>query len=244
MSAEVSKFPENFVSLHAGEEFLRTQAIAAIEASNDLRTHCALIESGMNLINYFSRDYVGVTDSERILQHLGARLFNASASGLKLLLAGYYQASALQQRDMLETIFLLDYFSTDAALITQWQTSPPKERWSKFRPSIVRQALDKRDGFNMGRRKAAYDLLTELAGHPTPQGVIMLKPQGLDAHIGPFFDETALLAVLSELAKHVGQAGANFMNFFPLKEITDYRVNLAFRKANGHWFENILRAPL
>jgi len=46
---------------------------------------------------------------------LGIRLFNGAAAVLKLCLSGYYQTAALQARDLLETVFLLDLFTADAA---------------------------------------------------------------------------------------------------------------------------------
>ena len=69
----------------------------------------------MDLIDYFCRQYKHRKQDELTVQLLGIRLFNASASALKLLLSGYYQTAALQERDLLEMAFLLDLFTTIAS---------------------------------------------------------------------------------------------------------------------------------
>jgi hypothetical protein len=67
-------------------------------------------------------------------------------------MSGYYQASALQQRDLLETAFLLSYFQSDRALIAQWRGSDQRVRQKNFAPVVVRRALDDRDGFTERKR--------------------------------------------------------------------------------------------
>ena len=57
-----------------------------------------------------SRDLDATTDDGLTIQLFGIRLFNASASALALMLAGYYQNSLTLLRDLLETGFLLHYF--------------------------------------------------------------------------------------------------------------------------------------
>lgn len=238
------QFPQNFVTLHTGEEILRAKSVAAIQASENLRLHAVFIERCMDTIEYLCRQYDTKDADELIVQHLGARMFNASASALKLLLSGYYQASALQQRDMLETVFLLDYFTTNHALITQWNSLAPKERWKEFKPILIRAALDKRDGFINRKRQEAYDLLSELAGHPTPQGFVMLRPQGKDAHLGPFFDDMALDAVLSELANNVGQAADHINCLCATEALPHFPAKILFLEAQSSWMERFFdRAP-
>jgi hypothetical protein len=114
-----NKLPDNFDRLHTGEEFLRGKSIEAIQASENLRAHAVMIERSMDLIDYFCRQHKAADEDTLTVQLLGIRVFNAAASALKLLMSGYYQASALQQRDMLETAFLLSYFQSDRALIAQ-----------------------------------------------------------------------------------------------------------------------------
>src|SRR5215510_8651515 len=102
---------------------------------------------------------------------LGIRLFNGAAAVLKLCLSGYYQTAALQARDLLETAFLLDLFTADAALIAVWRADSNDAR---FRPVRGRLTLDDRDGFRERKREQAYKLLCELAGHPNEKGFRLL----------------------------------------------------------------------
>jgi hypothetical protein len=229
------QFPNNFSLLHKGEEELRAKGIEAIEASEDMEAPAVFIESSMSLIEYLSRQYDTSDPNELLVQHLGARLFNGGACALNLLLAGYYQNSALIQRDMLETLFLLDFFTLDKSAIARWRDLPPKERWKEFGPAKIREKLDKRDGFTTRRRQADYDLLCELAGHPTPQGFVMLKPSGMDAHVEPFFDNSALGAVLSELAKHIGNAAAQINCLCATRQVAHFGIKIAFVEAQHRW---------
>ena len=114
-------FPHKFISLHQGEECLRRQSVDAIIASADHLRHTQAIETSLDLIDHFARQYPHRSEDQLTVQLLGIRLFNGSAVAMKLLLSGYYQASALQQRDLLETVFLLDYFTTSGALIACWR---------------------------------------------------------------------------------------------------------------------------
>jgi hypothetical protein len=75
------------------------------------------------------------------------RRSSEARSAHKLLLSGHYQASALQQRDLLETIFLLDYFRTDSGPIATWRGSDERARQKNLDPAVTRKALDQRDGF-------------------------------------------------------------------------------------------------
>ena len=86
--------PENFISLHRHEEELRRQSIAAVEASPDLLLHAEALEGAMNALDHFTRGYSTDDQDKLTIQLLGIRLFNTSASALKLLLSGYYQTAA------------------------------------------------------------------------------------------------------------------------------------------------------
>src|SRR3546814_7557641 len=78
------------------------------------------------------------------LGNLGIRCFNSLAACLKLALSGYYQAATLHIRDLLEVAFLLDHFSTNPALVTEWRTLPERDRERKFSALAIRQALDRK----------------------------------------------------------------------------------------------------
>lgn len=232
------RFPANFGLLHSGEEFIRGKSVEAIEASENFLAHARLIERAMDLIDYFVRQHKAADDDALTIQLLGIRLFNGAASAVNLLLAGYYQTSALQQRDMLETAFLLDFFQSDRTLIAKWRGSSSGERRKSFAPVVVRNALDTRDGFTERKRDKAYKLLCELAGHPTYAGFRMLSPQpGGDAHCGPFFEATAFKATYEELTKIVFQGSSTFTRFFKARTKGEYVTKIAFMEAQGRWAE-------
>jgi hypothetical protein len=234
---------ENFHVLHKCEEAIRAKSIEAIKASESFRMHGELIEHTMSLLWYFIREHQSSSEDVRTIQLFGIRLFNATASVLKLLLSGYYQTSVLQQRDLLETIFLLDYFRTDRGLIAEWRSSTDRVRQRKFSPAVVRDALDKRDGRTTGKRADAYKMFCELGAHPTYLGFHMLTEKtGGDVYTGPFFHVKSLKAGLEELASHMAQAGGIFINLFPQKP-SDFQARLLFMEKQGQWAEQFLGRP-
>ncbi|MNY30369.1 hypothetical protein D3C86_1644750 [compost metagenome] len=158
------------------------------------------------------------------------------------MLSGYYQNATLQMRDMLETAFLLDYFQTDTTLIAQWRGSDKKQRMNQFGPAKVRTALDDRDGFTERKRAVAYELLSELAAHPTNMGFQMLRPDGRNAHCGPFLEATALTAVFSELAKLQVQAAMNFAQLINRNTLEIGEARLDFLETHGQWLTHFFNA--
>lgn len=147
-------FPENFDLLHQGEEFIRARSKEAIQASETLPHHFNIVADSMTLIDHFARGYHHKNEDQLIIQLLGVRLFNGLASSIRNMLAGYYQNSVMQQRDLLEVSFLLDYFSTNPALIGEWKGSTESERNKRFGAFHVRKVLDDRDAFTERNRGA------------------------------------------------------------------------------------------
>lgn len=230
--------PDNLVQLHEGEEFLRQRSIEFIQSDEDAKSHLLIIEGAMDLLDYFVRHFERENEEQLTIQLLGIRLFNGSASTLKLLLSGYYQTAAAIQRDLLETIFLLDYLKTDHSLIPEWRQADKKTRMGKFGPARVRIFLDERDGFTERKREQAYNLLCELAAHPTYMGFQMLTPvPGGKAHRGPFFEASSMKANLAELAKHMVQAAQNFASFFGMRGRKDFGVRMRFIELQSAWMD-------
>lgn len=134
----MAEFSDNFLRLHKGEESIRDLSIKAIESNADLVYHVQMIEKVMDILYTFIMCHIHENEDELALQCLGIRLFNSSASALKLSLSGYYQNSAQLLRDLLETTFLLDYFQTDKALIGVWRACKENERSKEFAPAKIR----------------------------------------------------------------------------------------------------------
>jgi len=206
-------FPENLARLHEGEELLRAKAIKALKDER-LRLHLEMIEQAMNMADGLRR-FETADEDLKLIQVLGMRTFNAFGASVKLCLSGYYQNAALILRDVLETTFLIDLFRGDRTLIAKWRMADKAARLKDFKPVRVRTLLDERDGFTERKRAAMYDLFSELAGHATMQSVAMLRPKGMDAQIGPFFDITALEAVMSEMGRLAVQVGEQLDAFIP-----------------------------
>lgn len=231
--------PDNLTRLHENEERLRTESLRRIRELPDLAAHMHIIERAMDLI-FALLPSIEVTDEDELhLGNLGVRCFNALASSLKLMLGGYYQASALHIRDLLETSFLIDHFSTNSALVTQWRTMSDRDRKIAFKPITVRDALDKRDGFTTMKRKEAYELLCKLAGHATPEGAVMLAPDPCigTVHCGPFLETTALDAVLSEAAKTAVQAAEAFSRVIRADGIDEHAARIGFMHEEAAWLK-------
>lgn len=208
-----SNLPRNLSRLHSGEEFLRTKALEAL-ADDKLRLHAEIIEQAMNMADGL-RQFETDNEDLKLIQVLGMRTFNAFGSSLKLCLSGYYQNAALILRDVLETVFLIDLFRGDRTLIVKWRNSDKATRLRDFAPVKVRIRLDNRDGFTELKRAKTYEMFSELAGHATMPSFAMLRPIGKDAQIGPFFDPTALEAVLSESGRLAVQVGEQLDAFMP-----------------------------
>ena len=227
--------PDRLAQLHSGEEHLRSDSLILIANNPILHAHLAVIECAMDLMNVLRM--AGSNDEDdKVIQVLGMRIFNDLASSLKLALSGYSQTAAMILRDVLETVFLIDRFRGDAESIAQWRLADTTNRWKLFSPKNVRTHLDKRDRFEGKKRDAAYRLLSTLAAHPSMEGIAMLRPKGMDAHMGPFVEEATLEAVLAETAKLAVQAGELVGNFLPLVEPLVAVSYSAFVASKNHWF--------
>jgi len=93
----------NLDTLHAEEERLRQVHKDLVSGRKDLRDHIAMIQEGMNIVWALTHDHTCRNDDELTMQMLGARLFNLSASSIKLAYSGYYQSAFSNLRDLLES---------------------------------------------------------------------------------------------------------------------------------------------
>lgn len=112
------------------------------------------------------RQFPSDDEDLKVIQLFGMRMFNAFATSLKLILSGYYQKGGMIMRDILETVFLIDYFRTDRAEITRYRMADKREIEQSFRPIKIREALDKRDGNTCKKRAELYKMFSELSRAP------------------------------------------------------------------------------
>jgi hypothetical protein len=192
---------DNLTSLHKREEELRAGSLGAIGAD------AALSDEAMNAIWAFTHDHVHGSEDELTLQLLGIRLFNAAGSSIRLAMAGYYQGAFAHVRDVIETSFLIDYFTTFPAEIAEWRQADKRKRMSRFGAGRIRTVLDKRAGYTSGERKRIYDTISEYATHASYPGVTLITtgPENM-AQVGPFFDERKLRSWLGEMAMRLSHA--------------------------------------
>lgn len=238
----MAEFPVNFLRLHKGEESIRDLSIKAIESDADLVYYVQMIEKVMDILYTFIMCHIHENEDELALQCLGIRLFNSSASALKLSLSGYYQNSAQLLRDLLETTFLLDYFQTDKTLIGVWRACKENERSKEFAPAKIRKALDQRDGFTERKREAHYKLLCNMAAHPSQEGFRMLVSEpGGNASCRPFFELKTLQAVLGDFVKISMQFGEIFPLFFQKRTISIANAAIEFKEESRKWQEKYLK---
>lgn len=236
----MTTIPENLSLLHSGEEDLRAKSVGLIEASEDTSLHVSMIETCMDMLQYFRMNTPDMNEDQVIVALIGASVFNSIASAFKLMLGGYYQSSGLQIRYIMESGWLLDYLGTDPKLVQEWKSTPEEKRGSVFRPGKIRDALDKRSRFTEKKREAHYKRLCVLCGHPTFAGFAMLRPEpNADAHMGPFLVPSLLEGSIQELVQVSITASQAFMHFFPPKTLPDYRTRVHFIETNGDWMEKV-----
>lgn len=211
------KLPKNLQSLHEHEEKIHKKSVLRINTHHELKEHLDIVYSSLNVI-FNTRFYEAQTDDELTIQALGIRLFNSIVSSLKLLLAGYYQSSVMIQRDILETGFLLDYFSIYPSKISDWSNCNSRDRRINYGPKVIRDELNERDGVVESKRDETYKLMCELATHPTYRGFDLIAPEGL-AETGPFYHLRFLIAIFKELAKWVPLFTLIHLNHFKNKKL-------------------------
>ncbi|MDX8495324.1 hypothetical protein RFN29_27580 [Mesorhizobium sp. VK22B] len=235
--------PPKLISLYQGEEFLRGKAVGIISADERLQLHLAITEAAMDLADVL-RQFDTADEDLKVIQILGMRIFNAFGASLKLALSGYSQNSALIMRDVLETVFLIDYFAGDRSLIERWRVADERARLKDFGPVKVREALDARDGFTSQKRFKTYKMFSQLAGHPTMKSALMMRPQSDgDAVIGPFVEATTIEAVISETGRLAVQVGEQLNLFFPADWSQSLPSRRAFARLKQCWMATFYPFP-
>lgn len=227
--------PDNFARLHGGEEIVRSKSLEFALQSDDLSLHLQAAEASANYIHHIIHRDEHRDEDDLTVRLLGIRMFNGLNGALKLLLSGYYQNSTLLQRDIIETFFLLDYFSSEPGAIARWRTSDDKALRSSFTPVVVRKALDARDGFQEKKREASYKLFSNLAGHPHPKGFAMFRLPNGKHHCGPFFEPVPFRATLAELGRNAIQAGGILGKFFDPMSKLDHVAVISFLRVHHRW---------
>jgi len=225
--------PENLESLNKEERDIRTQAILHINSEEILKDHLDIVYASLDMIMDMT-GHKSQSEDEQIIQYLGARLFNSIVSALNQALSGYYQGSFIFLRDILETGFLLDYFTIDKSKIADWRDCTDRERYNKYKPGIIRKALDDRDGFEGKKRGKVYQIMCEYAAHPTYPGFTLLAPDGY-VKTGPFFNEKYLKSAIEDLAKYVPNFVVIYISHFKNRSPQILRADMDFLDKIKEW---------
>ena len=239
----MTSFPENFGLIHGEEERIRSESIAGIEALEDLALHAEVVEGAVSILRYFIMRDDHRDEDDLFIRILGIRMANALTGSMQQLLSGYYQLSAMVARDLVETSFLVEYFSLDPVKVTRWRLCTDRERKKEFSPIAIRTALDAHHKHEGLKRAKAYELFSQLAGHPHPKGFAMLRGNDGLLQCGPFFDPTALGATLSELARQSVVAGEAFQTFFTRSSREDFENMYGYFMLKGRWLEQFYGMP-
>lgn len=234
---------DNFESIHKYEEEIRTKSILFINSNPALKDHMDLIYESLDMIYTFSFVHKNNNDDELTIQFLGIRLFNSIVSSIKLFLSGYYQVALMVMRDILETGYLVDYFTIDKSKISHWKASSNEERKKEYSPAVIRKALDERSGLKGEKRREKYQSICEYASHPTYQGNKLISTNGL-GQIGPFIDEKALKAVVEELVMQLSYTTIIFTEHFKNSLANILKVEVDYLDKNKHWFEKYFNTDL
>src|SRR5262249_20636779 len=112
------------------------------------------------------------------------------------------------------TSFLVDYLSTYPEKIGEWWRADKKKRLSHFGPALIRNALDKRDGYTSGERTRIYHLISEIASHASYLGISAMTTTGpyIMEQVGPLFDDKKLASWLGEMALRLSIAAMRMPN--------------------------------
>jgi hypothetical protein len=205
--------PENIENLHKQEEKTRSEALRVISGDTALKDHLQTIEASLDTIYAFTRECVNQIEDELAIQGLGIRLFNAGASALSLMLAGYYQNSLMLLRDGLETGFLIDYFSIDRTKIQEWRQCDEKDRNRKFSPAEILRALDAHDKVTGGKRAQIYKLVC-IWGASDLRRIQVCGPKRAWRN-WPLFQPKIPTGLVGELVKHLCDSALVYAGHFP-----------------------------
>ena len=235
--------PENLKSLHLEEERIRDGSLAAIAQDPAMRDHLEMIFDAMDLVDVLRKE-PHRSDDHLTVMYVGLRLFNDACAMLKLGLSGYYQAAWAAGRDILEVFDLIDFFLTSPEQISVWRTADSRERYKRFKPSVIRKKLNDRDGLKDNKRGAVYAAFSEHASHPTFAGVDMLRPgRNGAARSGPFVDARLLAGVIGDLARYLTDAVLVFAKHFK-EPSNDGRVAKQFYYDKlGTWRSKYFKKP-
>ncbi|CAH0338938.1 hypothetical protein [Rhizobium sp. CECT 9324] len=205
-----------------------------IASDSDLTRHIALIGTCLECLSLLPEFHKEGDVTELNVLRLGVRCFNSGASALRLLRCGYFQPAVVMIRDLLEVRCLMDLFVREPRALQDWLSMGDKDRMKHFKPVRVRERLDQFDGVNGDQRRAAYNLFSEIAVHPNPNGHFLISPEHA-TRIGPFFSYEYFRPGIEELVSHLSSATAAFCNLFETDNLAALNAKEKFATQLAKW---------
>ena len=101
------------------------------------------------------------------------------------------------------------------------------------------ERLDARYAHAEQKRRLAYQELSALASHASPEGFLLISPKG-DAVIGPFFEARYLKAILRDAAEHGLAATVNFTTLLPAATDEELHAKRVFVERSAKWLETYM----
>jgi len=234
--------PENLNALSKEEERIRTASILSINGDTALKDHIELIQDCLDMLFCIASEHkLGESDKEQVIYGLGIRLFNFTASTLKLSTSGYHQGAVSFLRDIVEIGFLLDYFKHNPDSIQIWKNSKDKKQRGQFRPVKIREVLDKRDGYQEKKRNAMYSLLSRYGTHATFES-FQLTSQNKLFVIGPFESEKLLKALVEETCKVLPYVVVIYMSHWNTSSLTILKKKHHFINCTQKWWRQYMNS--
>ena len=207
-----SAIPDNLRRLWASEDALIAWSETVLASTPYLLDHVDLIEAYMDCVQS-TRQALPVGLRHVAIGSLYIRQFDSLSHGLRATLSGNFTGCAMYARDLVETEFLLDYLLDQPGRPEAWLSCDSAAERNNFSPRVVREALDKRDGFKERKRKLRFDLLSKMGSHPTPTA-LELKRDGMRMiQSGPFKNTRHLEACIQELARAVASGGGTLVSY-------------------------------
>lgn len=192
--------PPNLTRLWTAEDEMMTWATEIVASEEYLQDHLEMIESYMDCIEMVRRS--GPSGDRHIaLLGLFLRTFDALSYCVRSAMSGNYTGSAMYARDILETQFLLGYLLDKPGRPEAWLSTDPKTSPKEYRPVVVREYLDDRDGFVEKKRMQNYKALSTLGTHPSPGGLELKRDGSKVIRSGPFKQRDTLEQCIQEAAR-------------------------------------------
>ncbi len=130
----------------------------------------------LSIIKYYL--FLEVDGDRNTIQLIATRLAFNSASALTLALNHYYLASMMIIRDIMETGFLLDYFSHNPDALSDWATCSDEDRKEKYKASVIYKKLAGLEKTHNNARKFIYSEYSKLFTHITPVSGFFIDKEG------------------------------------------------------------------